>query len=315
MIPVPASVLEALALLFGVRATDLSRFAGGREDSDGVIYAFPYQGTRRLLKIMAIPAVDQNGGLFCLDERLRFMRFLGDQGAPVVFPQQSPQGNLYETHGEGSYLWVGYNMDIAPGASLPFGYWDEALFHRWGQTVGLMHRLAQQYPSWEASTNPADGKAHLNWAGEWQGFYDWCQDDEIKQKWGAIGESLKALPRDRTSFGFIHNDPHIANLLVNDDQITILDFDVANHHWFLFSHSGGMDRPLQDRQKLLDFLHHFLQGYASENKLGPFWFEQLDLFIAYRRILLFIVMYGWIQSKPKVHTAWKQMILTQPEII
>jgi hypothetical protein len=43
--------------------------------------------------------------------------------------------------------------------------------------------------------------------------------------------------------------------------------------------------------------------------------EWLDLFIAYRRILIVTVMNDWIRSKPELHTSWKRMILSQPEII
>jgi amicoumacin kinase len=326
MIPVSPSALLALAQHYQTTPEALTHFGGGREDSDGIVYAYPDRGTRHLLKVMAIPEKDRHRGLFCLDERLRFMRFLGDNGAPVVYPLASPQGNLYETHAADGYLWVAYSMDVAPGESKPFHTWDKGLFRTWGQAVGRMHRLAQQYPSWEASVDPA-GNSLLTWAEEWQGFYDWCADEQVKPQWVKIGEQLRALPRTRNDFGFVHNDPHIANLLVDGDgTVTMIDFDVANHHWFasdiaiacqsiLFSHSGGMERPVQDRDKLLAFLRCFLEGYERENRLTPFWLEQLDLFIAYRRILLFIAMYGWVQSQPETHASWREMILTQPEII
>ena len=134
------------------------------------------------------------------------------------------------------------------------------------------------------------------------------------------------MPRTREDFGFVHNDPHIFNLLADGDEITLLDFDVANHHWFvsdiaiacqsiLFSISGGMERPVSDRAKLLGFLDCFMEGYEREHHLAPEWLDRLDLFIAYRRILLFTAMYGWIQSKPEVLDSWKQMILSQPEMV
>jgi Ser/Thr protein kinase RdoA (MazF antagonist) len=324
MIPVSPSALQALAQQFDLAPEALTHFGGGREDSDGIVYAYPFQNTRRLLKIMAFPEAEQQRGLFCLDERLRFMHFLGKNGAPVAFPIPSPRGNLYETHLADEKLWVAYGMDLAPGESKPFHTWDETLFRGWGQAIGRMHRLAQQYPSWEASID-RDGTEYLRWTEEWQGFHDWCQDDEVKQKWVEIGERLKALPRTRSDFGFIHNDPHIANLLADGEHVTMIDFDVANHHWFindiaiacqsiLFSHSGGMERPVQDQARLATFLRCFFEGYERENHLAPFWLEQLDLFIAYRRILLFIVMYGWAQSQPETHASWKTMILTQPAV-
>jgi len=190
----------------------------------------------------------------------------------------------------------------------------------------MMHRLARQHPSWKASIDPVSGDEFLTWKEEWRGFYDWCPYEDAKQKWVEIQQSLDALPVTREVFGFIHNDPHLWNLLVDGDRITLLDFDVANHHWFindiaiacqsiLFAVTGGMDRPVEDREKLIRFLDLFLEGYEREHHLSWEWLERLDLFIAYRRILLYTVMHGWIPSKPDLHTSWKQMILTQPEVV
>ena len=325
MIPVPQPVLESLGGAFGTTSADLRHFGGGSESSDGVVYAYAHRDARRLLKIMAIPAEDQRRGLFCLDERLRFMRFLGEHDAPIAYPRSSPGGRLYETFPFESHLWVGYSMDIAPGKSMKEDAWDEAFFCNWGQTVGMLHRLARQYPSWKASVDPDSGQELLTWRGEWDGFYAWCQDEEVKLKWVEVRQQLEALPITREVYGFIHNDPHVWNLLVDGERITLLDFDVANHHWFvndvaiacqsvLFSLSGGMDRPVDDREKLRRFLGSFIEGYEREHRLAAEWLDRLDLFIAYRRMLLFTVMHGWIRSKPDMHAAWKRMILSSPEV-
>jgi Ser/Thr protein kinase RdoA (MazF antagonist) len=325
MIPVPKPVLESLAESFNMKATHLSHFGGGQESSDGIVYAYPFQDAQRLLKILPIPVDGQRVGLLCLEERLQFVRFLGENGAQIVFPQFSPQGNLYETTLYEKYLWVGYNMDIAPGRPKPEKAWDPEFFKNWGQTVGMLHRLAQQYPSWKSSIDPETGDDLLTWRGEWQSFYEWIQDEEVKGKWAEIKEQLDTFSVTRESFGFIHNDPHIWNLLVDGDRITLLDFDVANHHWFindiaiacqniLAFLSGGMGGPVHNRDKLLGFLDFFLEGYERENRLPSEWLNRLDIFIAYRRILLFTVMNEWIKSQPKLHKTWKQIILTQPEV-
>jgi Ser/Thr protein kinase RdoA (MazF antagonist) len=152
------------------------------------------------------------------------------------------------------------------------------------------------------------------------------QEDDVQEKWVEIREQLETLPITREAYGFIHNDPHLWNLHIDGDRITVLDFDVANHHWFvndiaiacqsiLFDQTGGMDRPVHDRERLLTFLGAFLAGYAHEHTLSSEWLSRLDLFIAYRRILLFIVMYAWIRSEPNRHASWKEMILSQPQVI
>jgi amicoumacin kinase len=326
MIPVPKAVLAALATVYGTTEPDMTHFAGGGPEGDGVIYAYPYGEGRRLLKIMAIPAAERRRGLLCLDERMRFVRFLGERGARIVYPRRSPQGALYETVEAEGHLWVGYSMDLVPGEGPPQDLWDEGFFQRWGQTIGQLHRLSQDYPSWRAARDPETGASFLTWEEEWAGFYDWCPDAEVKAAWVALKPELDALPISRDVFGFIHNDPHIWNLRTDGDRLTVLDFDVANHHWFLTDigivlqsvlifHTGGLHGPVRDPAKLAAFLDAFAAGYARENRLPAAWWERLDLFIAYRRILLFIVMHDWARSQPDLHASWKAMILSPPEVV
>ncbi len=135
MITVPAPVLNTLAGRYATTASHLAYFGGGREESDGIVYAYPYEDRRRLLKILAIPTEDRRTGLFCLDERLQFVRFLGDHGARIVFPQRSPRGRLYETVPFEAHTWIGYGMEIAPGKAMNETTWDPAIFRNWGRPL------------------------------------------------------------------------------------------------------------------------------------------------------------------------------------
>ena len=89
MIPVPQEVLEAFAPWYGTTAARLMYFAAGKEFSDGIVYAYPYESRGRLLKLMSIPLAEKQRGLFHLEERLRFVRYLGENGARIVFPEYS----------------------------------------------------------------------------------------------------------------------------------------------------------------------------------------------------------------------------------
>ncbi len=51
-----------------------------------------------------------------------------------------------------------------------------------------------------------------------------------------------------------------------------------------------MNGPVHHHDRLIAFLQFFKEGYTRENQLAPEWWARLDLFIAYRRILLFTVM-------------------------
>ena len=325
MIPVPQTILAALSASYGATAESVAHFAGGGPEGDGVIYAYPYGRGRRLLKVMVMPAAESLRGLHRLEERLRFVHYLGENGARIVYPLPSPQGNLYEAVSDDEHLWVAYAMELAPGQTPAHDGWDEAFIRAWGQAIGGLHRLAQGYPTWRSSTDPITGDPCLTWQEEWVGFRDWCQDGDVRQAWGALGEELDALPVTRDSFGFIHNDPHIWNLRAEGNRVTLLDFDVSNHHWFmtdigvalqsvLIFLTGGLHGPLRDHRSLLAFLRLFVEGYERENHLTAEWWNRLDLFIAYRRILLFIAMNDWARSQPGLLASWREMILTRPDV-
>ena len=57
------------------------------------------------------------------------------------------------------------------------------------------------------------------------------------------------------------------------------------------------------------------ESRPSENNLDSFWLKQIDLFIAYRRVLGFIVMQDWLDKKPTTRRSWKKMIMEEPPIM
>lgn len=43
---------------------------------------------------------------------------------------------------------------------------------------------------------------------------------------------MMALPKDKDSYGLIHNDMHQWNFLLDGDKINVFDFDDSLHGWF-----------------------------------------------------------------------------------
>ena len=327
MIPVPQPVLEAVCAAFEIDPRWLAHLGGGGEESEGIVYAYPWLGGSRVLKIGAL-AADDPAGLLRLEERLKFVHFLGEHGVEIVYPLARADGSLFACIPEGEMIFVAYCMEKINGSHPPANAWDPSFIRRWGQTIGRTHRVTQAYPTWQCTVpDPLTGQPILGWEQEWADFYKWCEDKAVKQAWLEMRDRLAELPVSRDSFGFIHNDPHQKNILVSDPEskIVLLDFDVANYHWFvtdiaitmqglMFDLTGGMHRPLKDPARLRQFLDLFMQGYETENHLDPTWLGQpLDLSIRYRRMLLFTVMQGWLKTKPRLRAGWKKMILDNPE--
>jgi Ser/Thr protein kinase RdoA (MazF antagonist) len=94
----------------------------------------------------------------------------------------------------------------------------------------------------------------------------------------------------------MHNDLHPHNFFVRDvegqPQITIIDLDVGNRHWFATDIATALyplairrvqppDKGVSHRafvQRAYDML---MAGYEEENALDRFWLAQLPHFLKY----------------------------------
>lgn len=323
---IPPDVLAYIADHYQAHSNSLVFFSGGEESSDGTIFRFKDPLDDQLIKIMFFDNQGEKQTILKLKARLDFLAFLQRNKVPVINLVDSKRGEMIVTLKSENGTWIAYGMQKEPGTPASEKKWDPHTFSSWGSAIGKLHRVSQNYPSWQSCVDPVSGEQFLNWEEEWHAFSEMCQEKLILEKWVQIHRKLTALPINRESFGFIHNDPHIWNLRKHNDKITLLDFDVANHHWFindiaiacqhvLFIHSGGLTAPVHDREKLVGFLNAFWDGYQRENDLDKFWLSHLDLFFAYRRILLYLVMAGWRESVPQLRKSWKDMIINEPVVL
>jgi len=327
VIPVPQDVLETFRQAYaGSASAVLARFGGGFDDSDGTVYRLGDREDEHLLKIMHLGQGEARKALLHLAARLDFIDYLSRHGVPVIEPLPSLSGNLYESAADDSGTWAAYAMRKVGGETLSPTVWDPDFVRRWGAVIGMLHRVTQGYPDWHHCTDPESGEPTLTWESEWTFFDTRITDPDVKAQWEGIREALRGLPICKACFGFIHNDPHLWNLRVDGERVTLLDFDVATHHWFandiaiacqhvLTRLSGGLRGPLHHPERLALFLRTFLDGYWGENDLDRVWLPRLELFFAYRRILSYTFMSGWYKARPERVVAWKRMILDQPPLL
>ena len=96
-------------------------------------------------------------------------------------------------------------------------------------------------------------------------FISMSPNEFIKGKWKEMKEKLKALPINRDTYGFIHNDNHQMNIIASGNKISVIDFDCAECHFFvndillpvqglLFDVTGGMMKPISKPEVLKDFI-------------------------------------------------------------
>ena len=324
MQPIPFHVLEAFQEKYFFGGSVLIPFHLGEEGSDGAIYRFKDQNV--LFKICFLGQGDRRQEQLRFGKRLDFLYFLFSRGVHVVQPFLSITGRNFEAVEDELGTWVAYAMQKVEGTTMSPKVWEPEFVQKWGQTIGALHRVTQDYPNWERTVDPATGDDLLSWEWELKGFYDLVDEPDIQAQWGLIHEELRTLPVQRDGFGMIHNDPHLWNIRWVEGQAVLLDFETVNHFWFAYDlttacqHvvamlSGGLMRPMQHPEWLGDFLREFLVGYRRENDLSEAWLDRLNLFFSYRRLLLYTVLPGWRKANPGLQNAWKKMILERPNIM
>jgi len=137
-------VLAALAAQFRMQPSSLSQLGGGREDSDGIVFTSPSPDGDRLLKVLAIAPGDQDG-LRRFEERLNFVRFLGQNNVRIVYPLPCPDGSILAVQHSAESSFIAYQMAKAPGSHPREEEWQPEFFAQWGKTIGRLHRITQRY--------------------------------------------------------------------------------------------------------------------------------------------------------------------------
>ena len=222
-----------------------------------------------------------------------WINYLAEGGASVARAILSQNGRLVEAlddgHGD-QFLATAFMR--APGGPAQDQDWTETFVEGYGRLIGRIHALSKDY----IPTNPA-------WR---RGAWDDPENLEIAA-WLPAGERLAAekfetlmahltgLPKDRASYGLIHQDAHGGNFFVHQGEITLFDFDDCVYSWFVYDIAMvlfymAVGHP--DKTKLTGwFMPPFLKGYHQENQLDPAWLVEIPHFLKLREIDLYALIH------------------------
>lgn len=92
-------------------------------------------------------------------------------------------------------------------------------------------------------------------------------------------------------YGLVHADMRLANLLVQDDRIAIIDFDDCGFSWFLFDLAATLSFTEHD-PRVPQWCDQWLTGYRQVRALPPDAEAMAPTFILLRRLMLL----AWLAS-------------------
>jgi Ser/Thr protein kinase RdoA (MazF antagonist) len=113
-----------------------------------------------------------------------------------------------------------------------------------------------------------------------------------------LRERLAAYGEEAENFGLIHADLRLANLLVDGEKLTVIDFDDCGFGWYLYDFAASISF-LEHEPDVPELLDAWIEGYSTVAELSDDDLGMIPVFIMLRRMLLT----AWIASHPDTPAA------------
>ena len=231
---------------------------------------------------------------------LEFVGYLADYGVPTYRGVRSQSGVYVEAIEARKGQFLAYALEKLPGKQIQAEDWNPAMFNAWGRLMGRIHSLAKDF-------RPSDTAfRRQQWHEEETLRLDRhvpASETAVHEKAEALFARLRAMPRDRSSYGLTHGDLHHRNILLDDGVVCPYDFDDCEYSWFASDiasalyYAAGFDGPtvlapwteMDQRSFCAHFLKHFMAGYRTENQLHPDSLRSIPDFMRLRALIMYVL--------------------------
>ena len=170
-------------------------------------------------------------------------------------------------------------------------------FETLGAISARMHDHARRWgpppafarPRWDYdSTVGAQG----HW-GRWQDGLGVGPEErrQLDRAQARIAARLEAFGQAPHRFGLVHADIRLANLLVDEATVRVIDFDDCGFSWFMYDFATAVSF-IEDHPRVPELREAWLRGYRSVSELPAEDEGEIDTFVMLRRLLLV----AWIGS-------------------
>lgn len=244
--------------------------------SSNFVFLFRDRGERRFLR----SAHEGQRSRAQIEAEVQLLLWLQEEGIPVAAPLPSEQGNFVEAVETEAGT---YHSVVFPGLSgeqLDSDELAEADFRVWGAALGRLHAAIRRYPKVQSAARPswhddlALAERHLP-----------VDDAAMARECDDISRALATLPIDAETFGLIHFDFELDNLIWREGTPGIIDFDDAAHHWY----AADISFALRD---LFDYgisaadarAQSFISGYREHSPIDDQMLAYLPLFSRLERL-------------------------------
>ena len=246
--------------------------------SANFIYRFRQQDEERFLRFAA--ASERSREL--IDAEMELAQALAAAGVAVAPPLSSKSGSTVETV---VTPWGAFHAVVFPalaGQQYECDEMDDSGFRRWGAALGNVH------VAMSALASSPDAPARPTWRDHLAFIRPELPSDspDLLTEFDDIAASLAALPASADTYGLIHGDFELDNLVWQSSAVAALDFDDCAYHWYVGDVVFALRDVLDSGAGMDDGrCRAFVEGYREQRPLSEDSLSSAPLFFRLTRLL------------------------------
>lgn len=282
------------------------------DEVENLVYDFELENRIQILRLGHSSKHSENAVIAELD----WINYLADNGVGASRPIPSKNGNITEVIDVGDSYFTAVVFERAPGdfiQSSSFENFGKEFSEEWGRLIGKMHKLTKDY-------NPSHlVEPRQHWRSE--EFLERAQkfmppdQHKILDELESLISKITAIPKNRDTYGLIHDDLNPTNFFVKDGKITVFDFDDCRYNYFLADLSVGIAlySPIYKQngweEKLTQFFTNFINGYSTENKIDLDLLTLIPDYLKYINMGCTIFSYEVDEYNRNLYNDWFELVL------
>lgn len=172
-----------------------------------------------------------------------------------------------------------------------------------GEITAYLHRHTQ---TWEEAAK----QQRIHWTydnmigdtpvwGKWQATKDLTGEmtDTLTKTSCVVKKRLECYGRDNKNYGLIHADLRLANLIIENETIKVIDFDDCGFGWYLQDLASSVSF-IETKPMVPALIDAWLTGYTKILPFSKKDFQEIDTFIMQRRLQLMAWLASHEESTP-----------------
>ncbi len=259
---------------------------------ESYIYEYEEDGAGRILRIGH--SLRKSEAL--MQGEVHWINHLASGGVSVARAVPSQTGRLVEIIEDGqSGQFLATAFVKAQGQQPWVAGWSTTHYETYGELLGKMHALAMDYQPVPAWRRPEWNE--IDFIGQY------LPPSEVggHREHQSLLRHIHSLPKDRHTYGLIHQDAHQNNFFMDaDGTLTLFDFDDCAYSWFINDIAIVLFYISMDWEEFgypslasftTEFMVHFLRGYSGAFALDRVWLKEIPAFLKLRELELYAVVH------------------------